>query len=411
MIGSVSHHAFKHAAAYQRHSVGKKRQPRIESAWTDADQTLAELYREFDLRGTKIKVLAGWQNGGETLRSGSRQGSNAQTSPDWDLSRPSTWNRDNLVTSPEKFDPINSLASTENSSEGLYGLVNISALADRLNLLGGVRRSQADGATRNLLTNAVTGTYAAQENSPQAGALFKITREVSAFVSYSESFVPQTGNRIVNDVPVGPLPAVVGKGTDIGFKADLLNGRLSATATYFAIENSGAFAQLFTLDPITGQNRFSSFPAGVQQSRGVEMDATLAITPDWQIYTAYSHIDAKISENISNPALVGTPLPAVARNQFNVWSKYVFRTGALKGWSIGGGPRYTSRKLARSENLNLYLPSNTIVDAMVSYDTKIANRPVLFALNIKNIGDKDYQISTFVKGEPRLIQFSTRLSY
>ena len=191
MIGSVSHHAFKHAAAYQRHSVGKKRQPRIESAWTDADQTLAELYREFDLRGTKIKVLAGWQNGGETLRSGSRQGSNAQTSPDWDLSRPSTWNRDNLVTSPEKFDPINSLASTENSSEGLYGLVNISALADRLNLLGGVRRSQADGATRNLLTNAVTGTYAAQENSPQAGALFKITREVSAFVSYSESFVPQ----------------------------------------------------------------------------------------------------------------------------------------------------------------------------------------------------------------------------
>ncbi len=387
------------------------RRVRIESAWTDADQTLAELYREFEVHGVTLKALVGWQHGGETLRSGQRQASTAQTMPDWDLSRPETWNRDNLVTSPDELALVNSLASTKNTYDGLYGLLNISAFSGRLNALGGVRRSTADGVTRNLLTDSVSGTYTAEETSPQAGALFKITRELSAFVSYSESFVPQSGNRIVNDVPVGPLPAVVGKGTDFGVKTELWDGRLSATAAYFTIENSGAFQQLFTPDPITGQNKFTSFPAGVQQSRGFEMDATIAVTPNWQIYTAYSHVDAKISENIANPALVGSPLAAVARDQFNLWTKYVFTAGPLKGWSVGGGPRYTSRKLARSENLDLYLPANTIFDAMISYQTKLGGRPVLFALNLKNIADKDYQISTFVKGEPRLIQFSTRLSF
>ncbi len=387
------------------------RRVRFESASTDADQTLAELYREFDLKGVRLKPLIGWQKGGETLRSGLRQASNAQTVPDWDLSNPATWNRNNLVTSPDQLAIVNSLARTKNTFEGVYALLNVAAWSGRLNALGGVRHSKADGATRNLLNNTVSGTYTAEETSPQAGLLFKVTRGLSAFVSYSESFVPQSGNRIVNDIPIGPLPAVVGKGSDFGVKTDLFNGRVSATATYFSIENSGAFQQLFTPDPVTGQNRFTSFPAGVQQSRGVELDGTITVTPNWQIYAAYSQIDAKISENIANPSLVGSPLPAVAKEQFNVWTKYVFRGGALDGWSIGGGPRYTSRKLARSENLGLNLPANTIFDAMVSYEAKLGNRPVLFALNVKNIANKDYQISTFVKGEPRLIQLSARLTY
>ena len=50
--------------------------------------------------------------------------------------------------------------------------------------------------------------------------------------------------------------------------------------------------------------------SGTQQSRGVELDATITATDTWQVYLSYSYMDARITEFSGNDAAVLAQDPA-----------------------------------------------------------------------------------------------------
>ncbi len=388
------------------------RRLRDERDYNDGEAVQVDAVRAWHVRGATIKTLAGYAHDVSRTTIEQRQGSPAQTLPDWNLNDPSTWNRHNLI--PASFDllpVVNANRFQRGETEAVYGLALASLFKDRLNLLSGVRRTTAKGYVDNRITMTRSGSYEQTVNSPQFGALAKLTKEVGIYASYSRSFVPQSGTRVINDVPQGPLPPIIGEGWDVGIKTDLMEGRVSSTIAYFNLENSGAYQQVFTPDPVTGQNQFTSVEAGVQSSKGVEMDGTFTPFPQWQIYASYAYIEARISSNRANPALVGSPLPAVARNTGNLWTKYAFTTGPAKGLSVGGGVNFTSRKLARVENLGLYLPSSTLLSVFAAYEWHTHAATWTTKVSVKNLTDEVYQESTFVRGTPRRLEISASVRF
>jgi len=97
-------------------------------------------------------------------------------------------------------------SNNESRSDGssLYGVLSVGAFDDRLQVVGGYARHKLhNDPTLNFLNNTATAATDRAANVPQAGALFKITREISLFASYSESFL--ANNRCCASTMFRPL--------------------------------------------------------------------------------------------------------------------------------------------------------------------------------------------------------------
>lgn len=118
---------------------------------------------------------------------------------------------------------------------------------------------------------------------------------VSVFGSYAKSFVP--GTQILNSPDGNSRPAepTRGDGYDLGLKADLFDGRLSGTLSFFNIRNQNIVNDLAVTDA-SGAVTIFNVQSGEQRSSGVELDATAALTDNWQLYFSYSLMDARITE-------------------------------------------------------------------------------------------------------------------
>jgi iron complex outermembrane receptor protein len=369
-----------------------------------------EVTGSFDLRGTKIRVLAGYQSDTNKTSNLFLESSNAQVLPDWNLLDPRTWNRSNRFGPGQLANTTgNTLTTVENW--GSYGVATATLLEGRLVLLGGGRYSESEGNTFNRATRVITSRLYADEVTSQLGGIFELVPGVRLFANYSESFVPQSGNRIVLDVPVGPLPPVTAEGFDVGLKTDLANGRISSTLTAFKIRNEGAFRNIFLPDPVTGANRFTSVPAGIQESEGLEFDATFVPMDSLQAVVTYTYMDAVTVENQADPRLVGAPAMNAAKNTAGLWLKYSFASAGWKGFSVGAGGNYVSRRLANIENLAEYLPSYTSADFMLGYETELRGKPLRLTLNVRNLTDEDYLHNFYVRSDPRSVTLTARVKF
>jgi iron complex outermembrane receptor protein len=67
-------------------------------------------------------------------------------------------------------------------------------------------------------------------------------------------------------------------------------------------------------------------------SRGVEVDATVAATTNWQLYLSYSYMDARITEFTGNDAAIGAQDPATldAAGQTNYKNANRYRNAPLQ---------------------------------------------------------------------------------
>jgi iron complex outermembrane recepter protein len=102
----------------------------------------------------------------------------------------------------------------------------------------------------------------------------------------------------------------------------------------------------------------------------------------------------------------------VRPHKANLWTRYNFSEGNLKGFTIGGGYRYQAGNMA-GVNLDtgskLYGNSTSLFDFMASYRTKgflgFGDNQVSYQLNISNLFDADTLVATkifrdTVTGEP-----------
>uniref|UniRef100_UPI002627C52C TonB-dependent receptor n=1 Tax=Paenalcaligenes sp. TaxID=1966342 RepID=UPI002627C52C len=157
---------------------------------------------------------------------------------------------------------------------------------------------------------------------------------------------------------------------ELGTKWDVMDERLSLTAAVFQTDKTDARST----DPATGDVSLS----GSNRVRGLELSATGAITPKWDIWAGYTYLDPKIKKYRNKEAVYdGNQIKFIAKNSASLWTTYKVQPD----WTVGGGVTYVGKRFVDDANV-LKLPSHTVYDAMVRYDvTKNFN----LQFNVNNI--------------------------
>lgn len=329
------------------------------------------------------------------------------------LSNPDTWNY--VYPAESTFTRTTANSNLEASSSAFYTMGHVKLWGDRLSLMSGLRKTDAEATTTNRLTPASNPLNVKNGRTTyQAGAVLKIVNNVNAYAIYSESFQPQTQFIFQPKDPktgvnaASPAMPLIGDGFDLGIKASLFGGKAIASAAYFEVNNSNIVRTLTIRDSgnVTILDTYQ-VQSGEEHVGGIELSLSGQVTPQWSIMANYTHLNHFVKSDASDPARVGKPLYGVFDDDFAVLTKYIFKSGKLSGLSIGAGLKYVSDGIAQPflPNQIIEFPGYTNVDLFGSYSFG-AQRQFLVKLNLRNVADKIYQVSEHLQGYPRSFQLS-----
>jgi outer membrane receptor for ferric coprogen and ferric-rhodotorulic acid len=286
---------------------------------------------------------------------------------------------------------VSSMDSTERT-ESVYSSVRFKP-TDALSLLAGVRTTRwgYDKTTTTLADGSQsTDNRSAHKLTPFAGVVYDFDKHWSAYASYTNNFKPQSYAR---DASGSLLDPQVGKGVEIGSKAELFNKRLNLSAAIYQTKQ----------DNLAEWVRDDIYRAimGVT-TRGFEAEASGELARDWQASIGFSRNLSRDGDN--KP--VNTDVP---HNSFKLFSTYkVNDIGA--GLTVGGGLRWQSRIYRDAIGPNgerATQGSYAVADAMLRY---AINRQVEVAMNLNNLFDRSYHSSAIsaYAGAPRNLALSLR---
>jgi iron complex outermembrane receptor protein len=252
---------------------------------------------------------------------------------------------------------------------------------DRWVMLLGVRRDHATSTTYNLASR-VTTAQSDEAVTKRVGLLYQFDNGVSPYVSYSESFTPQTGA----DFSGTPFKPTTGRQYEGGVKYQpkWLNTLFTVAAFDLVRQN------VPTPDPAHPP---FTIQTGEVTSRGVEVEAKVSLSRSLDVVAAYTYLDIEVTK--SNGTDFGKHPVQVPRNSGAVWADYTFRNGPLSGFGAAVGVRFVGETWGNSIN-TIEVPSYTLVDAAVHYelgDLDPKFKGMKLAVNATNLFDKTYVAS------------------
>ncbi|WP_447748788.1 TonB-dependent siderophore receptor [Pseudomonas nicosulfuronedens] len=231
---------------------------------------------------------------------------------------------------------------------------------------------------RNDLDNHV-GAHSMQKDNAftgRVGLTYLTDFGLAPYVSYSESFVPNTG--ISSDGSAFKASEAHQYEAGVKFQPD--ETLLITLAAYELTKENILTNQLNANGVPTG---FSE-PTGEQRSRGIEAELKAKLDQNWDLLASYTYTKAKITQ--SNDANEGNRPANVPEHMANGWLNYTFHEGAVDGLSIGGGVRYTGSLYGNNAN-TYHVDNYTLFDAGVSYPL---NNNVTLSVNAQNLLDEEY---------------------
>ena len=209
-----------------------------------------------------------------------------------------------------------------------------------------------------------------EEGSPRLGLVLKPMENMSLYASYSESFLPRSGEQFANiNGSNGQIDADTFANTELGFKWDI-SPALSFTAALFEIEQES---------PQVADNDPATLDVIKSETDGFEMQLEGQLTEAWYLSAAYSYLDGEQMGRAGSKGLRPRELP---ENMFSVWN-FVQITPRL---GAGLGLTYQDESFINNSN-TARLPSYTRVDAALYYEWSDDLR---VQLNLENVGDTVY---------------------
>jgi len=292
---------------------------------------------------------------------------------------------------------------TKHKNYGLYAQDSI-ALSQSWSVMAGLRYTRQDTEYNDVQANASRGTSSQQRLTSssdafvsQAGVVYKIMPDSSLYLSYGESFNP---NSIEDtDANGDTFEPEEGRQYELGIKSTLFNDTTSLNIAYFDIEKSNVVDE-----NEAGDNEL----LGKVISTGIEAELLMMPVENWQIKLGYAYVDANVSGSL-DPAINGNRVAGSALNEAYVWSKYNLPNEIAGGLvSATLGINYESSRYTSSDvDTRVELPSYTTVDIGVHYEFGDYRT----SLNLENITDELYYIggskdSRLYVGDPRNITLS-----
>ncbi len=217
----------------------------------------------------------------------------------------------------------------------------------------------------------------------RAGVLYLFENGIAPYISYSESFNPNT----VSDQQGRPLAPTEGTQWEAGIKYQPPGSDNLFTASVFRIEQEN----LASKQPDEDFYR----PVGEVRSQGLELEAHVQLTDSLKLLSGYTFTDIEYSKSM--PSLVsgnvdnkGNSPTQAPKQMLSLWADYIFRQGALDGLRLGGGVRYVGYSWVDAEN-SMKVPSYTLFDASIGYDLgKVGLTGVDVRLNANNLTNESY---------------------
>jgi catecholate siderophore receptor len=247
------------------------------------------------------------------------------------------------------------------------------SLGDHIDIVAGLRYDNFDIDGADLFP-AVDRPFARKDDkvSPRLGLIFKPQENISVYSSYSQSFLPRSGDQFLAlTITQQNLAPEKFTNYELGAKWDA-QPNLNLTLAAFQLERSNAT----TPDP---RNPLASINIGMTRTQGIELAATGRVTASWQVHGGYSYQDAKLAGNGS------VRLGQVPKHQASLWNRYDFNDQ----FAAGLGIIHQSSQFAaiRTTATTTKLPAFTRVDAALYYDISAA---LQLQLNVENLFDTEY---------------------
>ena len=243
-------------------------------------------------------------------------------------------------------------------------------LSESVKLVLGARYDEFDISVVNVKNAGEKRSRKDSEVSPRAGVIYKPQENVSIYASYSESFLPRSGEQFANiSGDKNKLDPDTYSNLELGLKWDI-SGRLNMSAAIFEIESSSP--QVADSDPSTLDVIDSTI-------EGFEAQVNGQLTDDWGVAVGYSYLDGDVVDRFGS---TGRRLRELPENTFSIWSSYQ----ATPRIGLGLGLTYQDDSFINQSN-TATLPSYTRVDAAVYFDV---SERLSLQLNIDNLADELY---------------------
>lgn len=267
-------------------------------------------------------------------------------------------------------------------STGVYAQYQIGLTEDLQLRVGG----RYDDYSQRLLNraNGRTTRFATDRFSPQVGAVWRVTPEISLYATYGENFRPLSGA----DFAGNPFDPNQSQALEGGVKYAAANGRLTATASVFSIQQ----ANILVADPVNADFQIA---AGEASSRGFEFDLNGEILPQLDLWVSYAYVDAQVDNavrdpNFGLPIAAGSPLLNIPEHTLNVQLAYTARL-AERDLRLGGGVLHVGSRLGEV-GTTFELPAYTL--ARVFAEGELA-RGVRLRLDIDNLFNTRWFANSF----------------
>ena len=241
---------------------------------------------------------------------------------------------------------------------------------------------------------------------PRVGLVVEASENINLYSTWVKGFQPQGANiQSDPDRYGGPFDYMKSELYEVGLKTEWFNKRLSATLAVFKITQENSLEQ----SPKAGKADWR-LPVD-EESNGFELDVAGQILPNFSVVANYAYTDARIVKLKEEGAIkdLNVQRPSTPRHAANLWTKYIFENGSLKGLGAGIGVSYASERLGqvgRRATAASY-PDYTLLNAVLYYKVK----DVQLQLNVNNVLNRTYWISGYdnlrnFPGAPRNINAS-----
>ena len=260
------------------------------------------------------------------------------------------------------FTDLNDDTATDLSVLSLYVQDEIE-LSDQLTAILGARFDSFDiEVTDNEPGAADSGSQKDEEFTPRAGIVYKQDENISLYASYSQTFVPQSGDQFANLGDEGLDPDEF-TNLEAGIKWDIANDHSVALAI-FKID------QDLVTDDGTGGSLINE-----AEIKGFEAQYLSRITDQWTLGAGYTYLTG---ETISGARPAELP-----KDSFSIWNSYQLNDKL----GLGFGAIYQAESTPKGGASRGTVPSFTRVDAAAYYQL---SENLRLQVNIENLLDEEY---------------------
>ena len=258
--------------------------------------------------------------------------------------------------------------------------------------------------------NATTRSTEAEEFTWQTGLIYLFDNGLAPYASYSESFLPSTGNYFDGT----PFEPTTGQQYEAGLRYQPTGSNIFLTLSAYNIIQQN----VTTTDPDPTHNcgrRPCTVQTGEAEVRGVEAEARATLPGGLAVIATATATESEIT--VTNTAAeLGNSLSGVPDVMASLFVDYQFEDGPLEGVGLGGGVRHVGESYGDTAN-TLDIPSYTLVDLMGRYDFAALNADWegwVFSVNARNLANEAYvatcsSVSSCFYGSGRTVNL--RLQY